>query len=85
MEQLSYIDSWREAAACFDRTDVDFFADNRAATSAALKTCARCPVTDECLSWALETNQRDGVWGGHTPSQRKSLRREWLRVMKQAS
>jgi len=40
--------------------------------------CAACPVMDDCLSYALETNQRSGIWGGTTEKERKSLRRKWL-------
>lgn len=85
MDELAYIDSWREAAACFDRSDVDFFADNRNATSRAIETCTGCPVSDECLTWALETNQRDGVWGGYTPTQRHRIRHHWLKEIRRAS
>lgn len=41
----------------------------------ALKVCAACPVTKECLEYALTINERDGVLGGTTPSQRRRLRR----------
>jgi WhiB family transcriptional regulator, redox-sensing transcriptional regulator len=32
--------------------------------AAALAYCNRCPVSDECLEWALETGQGWGIWGG---------------------
>lgn len=31
---------------------------------AAKKICKRCPIMTECLTYALESNQRWGVWGG---------------------
>jgi WhiB family transcriptional regulator, redox-sensing transcriptional regulator len=37
-----------------------------------------CPVIDDCLEYALETNQRSGIWGGTSERERKSLRRKWL-------
>lgn len=35
--------------------------------------CAACPVTTDCLDYALSTGQADGIWGGTTPEQRRSL------------
>lgn len=31
---------------------------------AAKAICKRCPIKMKCLTYALETNQRYGVWGG---------------------
>jgi WhiB family redox-sensing transcriptional regulator len=36
--------------------------------------CARCPVTADCLSWALR-EEPAGIWGGTTPEERRRLRR----------
>lgn len=35
--------------------------------------CAKCPVRQECLEWALETAQDFGVWGGMTERERRAL------------
>lgn len=82
-----YVDHWRDAAACATVQDVDFFPDpaDLAAISAAKALCATCPVAGECLTWAIETNQTEGVWGGHTPRERRSLRRRWLEEIRRAS
>ncbi len=37
--------------------------------------CRRCDVADQCLSWALETNQDAGVWGGMSEDERRALKR----------
>jgi WhiB family redox-sensing transcriptional regulator len=79
---------WREAAACLDvPEDVTFFPDkeNVAAIAKAKAICATCPVADECLTWAIESNQSEGIWGGHTPKERRTLRRRWLEEVKRAS
>jgi WhiB family redox-sensing transcriptional regulator len=47
--------------------------------------CATCPVADICLSWAIETNQTEGIWGGHTPKERRKIRRTWLEEIQRAS
>lgn len=79
---------WREAAACLDvPEDVTFFPNKEdvAAIAKAKAICATCPVADECLTWAIESNQGDGIWGGHTPKERRTLRRRWLEEVKRAS
>lgn len=79
---------WREAAACLDVPgDVTFFPDkeNVAAIAKAKAVCATCPVADECLTWAIKSNQPEGIWGGHTPKERRSLRRGWLEEVQKAS
>ncbi|MDQ3708844.1 MAG: WhiB family transcriptional regulator [Actinomycetota bacterium] len=46
----------------------------REAREARAKTiCARCPVRQECLSWALAIREPHGVWGGRSESERKQL------------
>jgi WhiB family redox-sensing transcriptional regulator len=78
--------SWREAAAC-RVTAVSFFPgpDDLEGIAAAKEICSICPVADECLSFAIETNQTEGIWGGHTPRERTKLRRRWLEEIRQAS
>jgi WhiB family redox-sensing transcriptional regulator len=41
----------------------------------AKKFCASCPVVEECLQYALENNEKHGIWGGLSRSQRILLRR----------
>jgi WhiB family transcriptional regulator, redox-sensing transcriptional regulator len=80
-------EDWKAAAACADQLDVDFFPinDDRGETTRALAVCAGCPVQDECLAFAIETNQADGIWGGTTPGERSRMRRVWLRDLRAAS
>lgn len=79
---------WREAAACLEAPeDVSFFPDRDdvAGIAKAKAICATCPVADECLTWAIESNQAEGIWGGHTPKERRALRRRWLEEIQRAS
>ena len=89
IEDLDEIDppSWREDAACRGFDASVFFPDEGdAAGIAYAKTiCESCPVMDDCLSYAVEMNQTEGVWGGATKQERRRLRRRWLRELKEAS
>jgi WhiB family transcriptional regulator, redox-sensing transcriptional regulator len=40
----------------------------------AKQICASCPLTFQCLEYALK-NVEIGIWGGTTESQRESLRK----------
>ncbi len=42
--------------------------------------CARCPVTADCLSWALSSGQDTGVWGGMSEDERRALKRRNART-----
>lgn len=73
--------AWRARAACRGMDTAIFFPDiqgpgapTNAAVAAARAVCDRCPVRDECLRFALVNRERDGVWGGTSPSERR-LRR----------
>jgi WhiB family redox-sensing transcriptional regulator len=75
---------WRQKTACRDEDPDLFFPIGM--TGPALEqaerakaVCGRCEVSDQCLAWALKTNQQDGVWGGLTEDERRSLRRRQRR------
>lgn len=81
--ELEISTDWRERAACADYpTDLFFPAGETGPAEQQIKrakeVCARCEVADDCLLYALEANQRDGIWGGLTADERKRLRRRWL-------
>lgn len=75
--------SWHEHAACANsETDV-FFPSSEGrgklmAWADALAVCDTCSVREPCLDYALRTNQRDGVWGGTTPTHRRKMKPETL-------
>ena len=79
---------WREAAACAGRADNRFFPVNEAETSllrAAKAICSGCPVRLECLDYAIETGQTEGIWGGLTSRERRVTRRERMAAARRAS
>jgi hypothetical protein len=36
--------------------------------------CALCPVRLACLDWAIEHNERNGIWGGVSARSRQRMR-----------
>lgn len=42
--------------------------------------CMECPVVNECLDYAIRTNQDSGIWGGADEEQRKSIRRQYRKT-----
>lgn len=41
----------------------------------AKKVCARCLVSDECAQYALDRDERHGIWGGLTERERRRLKK----------
>ncbi|MET7321434.1 WhiB family transcriptional regulator [Streptomyces sp. NPDC005549] len=71
---------WLRRAACVDEDPDLFFPVGTVGpalrdTAAAKRVCARCPVTPECLTFALESGQTSGVWGGTDEAERVALLR----------
>ena len=53
---------WRDDAAC-SGTDADLFfppGEDETAAMAAKRICGMCPVQEQCLQYALATNQTEG-------------------------
>ena len=75
---------WRAASACLSTDPELFFPMPQGAlaerqTSAALQVCARCPVRQQCLEFAMRTAETNGIWGGTTPEERTRARRRAMR------
>ena len=76
---------WRHHALCRDEDPELFFPIGTAGPAAvqveeAKVVCRRCTVTEDCLSWALETGQDAGVWGGLSEDERRALTRRSVRT-----
>jgi WhiB family transcriptional regulator, redox-sensing transcriptional regulator len=70
---------WRHRAACRSEDPELFFPIGTTELAldqlaSAKSVCRRCPVAGECLAWALDTDQRHGVWGGLSEVERHELR-----------
>lgn len=69
---------WMEQAACLDAEDPEVFhagKGDKAGVAAARAICRPCEVKAECLTYALQIDDRHGIWAGTTPKQRSALRK----------
>ncbi|MCU1611703.1 MAG: transcription factor WhiB [Pseudonocardiales bacterium] len=76
---------WRHRAACRDEDPELFFPVGTSGPAllqiAEAKTaCRRCPVSTECLNWALASGQDAGVWGGMSEEERRVVKRRHART-----
>jgi WhiB family transcriptional regulator, redox-sensing transcriptional regulator len=74
---------WRLEAACRDTQPDLFFPVGTTGQALvqienAKQVCRKCPVQQECLDFALTTNQDSGIWGGTSEEERRKLRRAYV-------
>lgn len=69
-------ESWRWSALCAQSDPDEFFPDKQGhgSSAQAKRVCARCPVSAECLGFALENQEEYGIWGGKTRRERRAFR-----------
>lgn len=64
---------WKEDAVCA-QTDPDaFFPEKGGSTKDAKRICQGCPVQAQCLQYALDNDERFGIWGGYSERERRRL------------
>lgn len=78
---------WQEEALCRSYDNILFFGDEgeselekQTREARAKSVCKMCPVLEPCLEFAMETNQKYGIWGGLTSKERASLKRRRARA-----
>lgn len=64
---------WMENASCADFPREMFFPTDGGGVVRAQKVCASCPVSGDCLRYALANHIDHGVWGGCSERKRRRL------------
>jgi WhiB family redox-sensing transcriptional regulator len=64
---------WAKWARCQEVGGDWHFPEASQSAAVARSICRHCEVCQECLEWALITDERYGVWGGLTPKERRNL------------
>lgn len=67
--------AWQDKALCAETDPEAFFPEKGTSSRGAKSICAACPVRHECLEYALANDERFGIWGGLSESERRIVRR----------
>ena len=67
--------SWQERSLCAQTDPEAFFPEKGGSTREAKRICTGCEVRAECLEYALEHDERFGIWGGLSERERRRLKR----------
>ena len=71
--------SWQQNALCAQTDPEAFFPEKGGSTRDAKRVCAQCEVREQCLNWAVDHDERFGIWGGMSERERrryKKIRKE---------
>lgn len=67
--------AWQEDALCAQTDPEAFFPEKGGSTREAKNVCAECTVRAECLQYALDNDERFGIWGGLSERERRKIKR----------
>lgn len=70
-----YEQQWANEAKCLRAEPDIFFPEKGGSTREAKRICSLCEVRQECLDFALEHDERFGIWGGLSERERRKLKR----------
>jgi WhiB family redox-sensing transcriptional regulator len=73
-EHIEEEPNWFERARCAETDPEAFFPEKGGSTRDAKRVCLGCDVRGECLNYALDNDERFGVWGGLSEHERRKLR-----------
>lgn len=66
---------WQEKALCAQTDPDTFFPEKGGSTRAAKRVCLTCDVRGECLEYAVNHDERFGIWGGLSERERRKLKK----------
>jgi WhiB family redox-sensing transcriptional regulator len=73
---LGQMPEWMERGLCAQTDPESFFPEKGGSTREAKSICATCPVAAECLDYALDNDERFGIWGGLSERERRKLKKQ---------
>lgn len=73
---------WQTMAACRGMNPDLFFPERGTSQVEAKAVCMSCPVSRECLDFAMESGEHTGIWGGTSERKRREMARKKRRVAK---
>lgn len=86
-------ESWREQARCWgedtelffpprDKDKYKIIADQAKTMCFGANGKSPCPVLNQCLWYAIDSDEVHGIWGGMSHRERNALVRKWRRLYK---
>lgn len=67
------VQDWQRSGVCREVDPELFYPERGAGNAAAKRLCAGCPVKVDCLAYALDNDERFGVWGGLSERERRRM------------
>lgn len=68
-------EGWQERALCAQTDPEAFFPEKGGSTREAKRVCLTCDVRGDCLEYALQNDERFGIWGGLSERERRKLKK----------
>ena len=65
---------WHDRALCAQTDPEAFYPEKGGSTREAKKVCLACEVRDQCLQYALDNDERFGIWGGLSERERRKIK-----------
>jgi WhiB family transcriptional regulator, redox-sensing transcriptional regulator len=69
--------SWQDRGRCAETDPDAFFPEKGGSTREAKRVCRSCEVRGPCLRFALEHDERFGIYGGMSERERRRLKRQF--------
>ncbi|MDO9395747.1 MAG: WhiB family transcriptional regulator [Herbiconiux sp.] len=67
--------AWQADSLCAQTDPEAFFPEKGGSTRDAKRICTSCEVKAQCLDYALQNDERFGIWGGLSERERRKLRK----------
>jgi WhiB family redox-sensing transcriptional regulator len=68
--------AWQSDSLCAQTDPEAFFPEKGGSTRDAKRICQTCEVKAQCLDYALQNDERFGIWGGLSERERRKLRKQ---------
>jgi WhiB family redox-sensing transcriptional regulator len=69
------VSGWQALGECRKTDTETFYPEKGRSTREAKAVCVNCQVRAECLKYALDNDERFGVWGGLSERERRKLKK----------
>ena len=71
--------AWLGLALCAQTDPEAFYSDKGGSIQPAKAVCENCEVRQQCLQYALDNDERYGIWGGMSDRERRRYKRSGRR------